>query len=284
MTNKRFFCLRGCMKSGTNWLSSLLSSHQDISCVGEFHWQDMVERFNHNLNTLPLYGSKEAKNRARDHFEDMIRKCLIDAAEPDATVIGDRTPHTIIPVTLRNVPYISIIRDGRDILVSRAFHLYNHPGVHRLFDRIPAMAETLKAFQADQWYFQKHPEKLLCHEVMVRESLAWWRDSLQRDEQAVELNPKLKIRFVRYEDLHQDTSAERAALFEFLDVDPNRAAKIEGHLKPGFQKERPAEFLRKGKVGDWKNYFTEQTCQWFKEEAGEQLIKYDYESSNDWSA
>jgi len=272
------------MKSGTNWLSSLLSSHRDISCVGEFHWQEIVERFNANLKSLPLYASEEAKERARGHFEEMIRNCLIDAAEPGATVIGDRTPHTIIPVTLRNVPYISIIRDGRDILVSRAFHLYNYPEVHRLFDRIPAMAETLKAFQADQWYFQKHPEKLLCHEVMVRESLAWWSKQLKRDEQAVELFPKLKIRFVRYEDLHRDTAAERAALFEFLDVDPKRAAKIEGDLKPGFTKERPSEFLRKGKVGDWKNYFTEQTVEWFKEEAGEQLIKYDYESSNDWTA
>ena len=272
------------MKSGTNWLSSLLSSHQDISCVGEFHWQEIVERFNANLKTLPLYASEEAKERARGHFEEMIRNCLVDAAEPGATVIGDRTPHTIIPVTLRNVPYISIIRDGRDILVSRAFHLYNYPDVHRLFDRIPAMAETLKEFQADQWYFQKHPEKLLCHEVMVRESLAWWSNQLKRDEQAVELFPKLKIRFVRYEDLHRDTSGERAALFEFLDVDPKRAAKIEGDLKPGFTKERPSEFLRKGKVGDWKNYFTEQTIEWFKEEAGEQLIKYNYESSNDWNA
>ena len=119
---------------------------------------------------------------------------------------------------------------------------------------------------------------------MVRESLAWWSNQLKRDEQAVELFPKLKIRFVRYEDLHRDTSGERAALFEFLDVDPKRAAKIEGDLKPGFTKERPSEFLRKGKVGDWKNYFTEQTIEWFKEEAGEQLIKYNYESSNDWNA
>jgi len=115
------------MKSGTNWLSSLLSSHQDISCVGEFHWQDVVERFNQNLNTLALYSTPESKEQARVHFEEMIKKCLCDAAEPGATVIGDRTPHTIIPVTLRNVPYITIVRDGRDILVSRAFHLYNHP-------------------------------------------------------------------------------------------------------------------------------------------------------------
>jgi len=270
------------MKSGTNWLSSLLSSHQEISCVGEFHWQEVVAAFNRNLNTQPMYQSEEAKERARVNFEDMIRKTIADVADPTATVIGDRTPHSIIPVTLRSVPYISIIRDGRDILVSRAFHLYNHPTVHRLFDRIPAMKETLSKFQKDQWHFQKHPEDLLCHEVMVRESLQWWTGHLAKDESAVELFPKLKIRFVRYEDLHQDTDGERAKLFEFLDVDPKRAGKISGDLKPGFKKERPSQFLRKGKVGDWKNYFTDQTKEWFKEEAGDELIKYDYESSKDW--
>jgi hypothetical protein len=212
----------------------------------------------------------------------MIRRSIAAVADPKAIVVGDRTPHTIIPVTLRNVPYISILRDGRDVLVSRAFHLFNHPTVHRLFDRIPAMKETLGKFQKDQWHFKKHPEDLLCHEVMVRESLRCWTQHLATDENAIELYPKLNIRFVRYEDLHKDTRRERAKLFEFLDVDPKLAGKIKGDLKPGFKTERPSEFFRKGKVGDWKNYISDQTKEWFKEEAGEQLIKYGYESSNDW--
>lgn len=282
MTDKRFFGLRGCMKSGTNWLGSLLSSHAEISCVGEFHWQEVVKQFNVNQNNLPIFGSAESKDRARDHFEDMIRKCLIDAAEPSAKLIGERTPHTILPTILRGIPYITIIRDGRDILVSRAFHLYNHPQVHRLFDRIPAMGKTFEEFQKDEWYFKKHPEKLLCHEVMVRESIQWWRQHLERDAQAVEQFPNLKVKFVRYEDLHRDTHGERTKLFEFLNVDPKMAAKIKGDLKPGFKTERPSEFLRKGKVGDWRNYFTDQTKQWFKEEAADCLIQYEYEANRDW--
>lgn len=282
MKNKRFFCLRGYMKSGTNWVGSLLNSHQEISCIGEFHWHEIVEGFNHTLRTQPIFKSDDSKENSRRHFEEFIRRCMVDRADPTATLIGDRTPHTIIPVTLRNVPYISVIRDGRDILVSRVFHLYNSPEVSAVFDRFPAMAETLMKFQQDPWYFQKNPDQLLCHEVMVRESLTWWREHLQRDEQAVEMFPKLKIRFVKYEDLHRDTQGERAKLFEFLDVDPSRAAKIQGHLKPGFKHEQPTEFLRKGVVGDWRNYFTDQTKAWFNEEAGEELIKYGYADSLDW--
>lgn len=270
------------MKSGTNWLGSLLSSHESISVVGEFHWQDVVMTFNDNLARQPVYRSDEAKEKARRNFERMIRQIMVETAEDGAMVIGERTPHTIIPIPIRNVPHISIIRDGRDVLVSRAFHLYNQAEVHRLFQRIPAMAETHKKFQQDPWYFQKHPDQLLCHEVMVRESMTWWREHLKLDEQAVEIYPKLKVRFVKYEELHRNTKGERKKLFEFLDVDPAQAAKIKGDLKPGFKSERPSEFLRKGAVGDWNNYFTEETKAWFKEEAGEQLIQYGYETSMDW--
>jgi hypothetical protein len=270
------------MKSGTNWLGSLLSSHETISVVGEFHWGELVSTFNQNLEQLPIYQTEPAKEKARNNFEEMIRQTIENFAEPNATLIGERTPSTIIPIPIRNVPHISIIRDGRDVLVSRAFHLYNNPSTTRLFDRIPAMKETLQNFRADPWHFQKHPEDLLCHHEMFRQSLGFWNEHLQRDELAVSLYPKLKIKFVRYEDLHRNVSKERNQLFKFLDVDPKKAAKIHGHLKPGFKEERPSAFLRKGSVGDWTNYFTKQNKEWFKEYAGNQLIQYDYETSFDW--
>lgn len=270
------------MKSGTNWLGSLLSSHEAISVVGEFHWDEVVSAFNNSLKQLPVYQSEDAKENARFNFEEMVRKTVESYAEPTATLIGERTPTTIIPIPIRNVPHISILRDGRDVLVSRAFHLYNNPETTRLFDRIPEMNEMLEKFRSDPWYFQKHPEDLLCHQEMVRDSIRFWSEHLERDELAVSLYPKLKIKFVRYEDLHRDVSQERKKLFEFLDVDPSKSSKILGHLKPGFKKERPSEFLRKGSVGDWTNYFTEQNKDWFKEYAGKQLIQYGYETSFDW--
>ncbi|MFK7768856.1 MAG: sulfotransferase domain-containing protein [Mariniblastus sp.] len=282
MNNKRFFCLRGFMKSGTNWLGSLLSSHEEISVVGEFHWHTIVSAFNENQNTLAIFQDADVQERARKHLEEMIRQNLIDHSESNATVIGERTPHTLVPVTMRAVPHISIIRDGRDVLVSRAFHLYNSPEVTGLFDRFPEMAAQLESFQADPWFFHKNPELLLSNDVMVKDSIRWWVKHLESDEQTVKLYPKLPVRFIKYEDLHRDTQTERAGLFEFLDVDPNRAAKIEGHLKPGFKEERPAEFLRKGVVGDWKNYFSDQTKEWFKEVGGEKLMQYGYTQSMDW--
>ena len=282
---KKFFCLRGFMKSGTNWLGSLLSSHQHIDCVGEFHWQMLVRPFNNALKTLPIYNNNDhpdLKNVAREHLENLFKETLAHHADPKAKVVGDRTPQPIEPVILRGTPHICIVRDGRDVLVSRAFHLYNRPESHRFFERFPKFARTLDSFQKDPWFFSKNPDQLLGHQVFVKESTRWWREHLEQDRRTLERFPNLPVKVVRYEDLHADVDAKRAELFEFLGVDPKRAAKIEGHLKPGFEEERPDEFLRKGEVGDWRNYFTDRAKQWFKESARDELIQQGYVDSDDW--
>ena len=283
---RRYFCLRGFMKSGTNWLGGLLASHPEVGCIGEFHWQEAAASLENNFNILPVYQDFESKNLkevARDSFESMVRNCL-DQAAPDKTIIGERTPHTLEPFILQDAPHISIIRDGRDVLVSRAFHLFNYPEVHRLFTRIPEMAEDFKKFQANPWHFKENPHELLRHPMMVKESVRWWCEHLEKDRQTLANNPFLKVKFVRYEDLHADTQGIRKQLFEFLGVNPDLAPSIEGDLKPGFSDERPDQFFRKGKIGDWKNYFSEQTVKWFKEVGGEELVRQGYEEDHSWDA
>ena len=272
------------MKSGTNWLGGLLASHPDVGCVGEFHWQDALETLENNFQNLPLFRELEAlrlDDTIRVHFESMVRAAL-DKAAPGKRVVGERTPHSIEPLILRDAPHISIIRDGRDVLVSRAFHLFNYPEVHRLFKRIPEMAKDFEKFKENPWFFKEHPQELLRHEEMVKESVRWWCEHLKKDRQTISANPFLHVAFVKYEDLHADTQGQRAKLFQFLNVDPDVASPIEGELKAGFADERPDQFFRKGKIGDWQNYFTDQTKKWFKEVGGEELVRQEYESNLDW--
>ena len=284
MNDIRFFCLRGFMKSGTNWVGSLLSSHPEISCVGEFHWEKIIRVFEETWSIEPIYLDPETglREQAQLHLETLIRRTLVDAAEAGARVVGDRTPHTIDPLPIPNTPQICVVRDGRDVLVSRAFHLYNYPAVAGLFQRIPAMAETLSKFKEDRWYFRDHPEKLLCHEELVRLSAKWWAEHLAKDRETIESQSDLPVLTVRYEDLHADVAKQRRRMFEFLEVDPDKGAEIDSELSPGFEEERPDEFFRKGMVGDWENYFTDQTKTWFNEEAGPTLIELGYTDSLDW--
>ena len=159
---QRFFCLRGFMKSGTNWLGGLLNTHHDISVAGEFHFEWVVRELNRMFKNGSVFREvPDLRGDTRKRFDELVKSTIAQAADPKATLIADRTPHSIEPITLRGVPHISIIRDGRDVLVSRAFHLFNNPKAHRLFKRLPEMKRTWEFFKADPWFFQKNPDQLL---------------------------------------------------------------------------------------------------------------------------
>ncbi len=281
MDDKKYFCIRGFMKSGTNWLGSLMNSHESISVNGEFHFQHLVSPLN-VLVKKHVSGYSKIVPGVRQEFQTFLKKVMLQAADPTATLIGDRTPHTIAPVTLKDAKYISIVRDGRDVLVSRIFHLFNNPKTYRLFDKVSSLKKLLESFQENPWFFNENPATLLNHERTVRDSCRLWRNHMEVDRNAIRNHPDLEVKFVRYEDLHADTEGKRKELFEFLEVDPKRCADLDGVLKPGFKAEKPDQFLRKGAVGDWKNYFNPKVAAWFKEEAGEELITQGYESDLNW--
>ena len=281
VSDHRFFCLRGFMKSGTNWLGGLLDRHPHVSCQGEYHWEEMLGGiFSGQSRSLPLR-EPESRNFLLQQLQSVVRKSVAFGMPDDIRVIGDRTPHGIEPIIL-DVPHIVIVRDGRDVLVSRAFHLFNRPDTTGLFELSATMRDSLASFQTDKWFFKTHPELLLTEPEFVRDTIRWWAEHQQRDQAAIEKHPDLPVRFVQYEDLLQDTNSTCDALFNFLGVEPDLAPEIKGHLKPGLKEEQPDKFLRKGQAGDWENYFTEQTKIWFKEIANEELVRLGYAENDQW--
>ena len=270
------------MKSGTNWVGNLLNLHPEISCVGELHLQSIYQTIQSDLRKLPIMDDRRVRHVLRGNLQGMLRQTLVDLADPKATVIGERTPHTLKPLAIKDAPQITLVRDGRDVLVSRIFHLYNYPSVSRVFDRFPELRETQAAFQDDEWYFRDHPEKLLANEEMVRESMRWWSEHLESDRHTISTHPQLRVLSRKYEDFHTEIEASRRAMYAFLQVDPEAAAAIPESLLPGFSEERPNEFNRKGQVGDWQNYITDDAKKWIKEEAGEELVRQGYATSQDW--
>ncbi len=91
------------------------------------------------------------------------------------------------------------------------------------------------------------------------------------------------VHLISYEKLHNDVLNERNRMYRFLGLGPTEALSLNDLTKAGFDREDVLQHNRKGAVGDWRKYFTEKTCKWFKEEAGEPLIKLGYESDMKWT-
>ena len=284
-TDLRYFGLRGCMRSGTNWLDSLLSRHPEIECYGEFHLQRLVGPWRDGLsylegrheNLLPI------EPFLRHPYESAFKLALARQIREQSTrFIGDRTPHSIDPITISDAKYISVVRDGRDVLVSMAFHFLNVANSEleaahgwTVEDRFPQLASHRPAFVADRSYFKSHPELLLEDEELLRHGAEMWSEIVAADHGAEQILGADRIRVVRYENLHQDPERITRELFEFLGAEPEAAPPLEGSLKPGFE-ESPGSFYRHGKVGDWRSYFTQKQADDYFRIAGGSLSLYDY--------
>jgi len=90
---------------------------------------------------------------------------------------------------------------------------------------------------------------------------------------------------LRFEDLINDKDRSLSKILDHLErgsfripTDRESALAI---IKEAIQPKKSATF-RKGKSGGWREHFTEEHKQLFKETAGDLLIKLGYEENNDW--
>lgn len=282
--DQQFFCIRGFMKSGTNWVCRLLNLHPDIHSSGEYHWQNYFNAYQRNRKILVNIDRIETESATiRKQLESMVRGCMKELADPDAKLIGDRTPTTIHPVILRDASYICVMRDIRDIVVSNVFHTLNSPQILSNFNVDDELMAIKPKFDADPWFFQKNPQHLLSCESFVRRTCKRWRNTIKADHHTASVHKNLKVKFVQYEDLHKNFRPVLNQLYHFLDVDPQAVKLIPKWVRPGHSKEQPNGFNRKGQVGDWRNYMTQDAKRWINEEAGNELLQLNYVDSLDWS-
>jgi hypothetical protein len=101
------------------------------------------------------------------------------------------------------------------------------------------------------------------------------------------------FRSVRYEDVKENPEGELHGLVRHLsgrELSPETLERVVAEFSferqagraPG-QEERTA-FLRKGTIGDWREYFTVEARQIFNHYAGEELIRLGYETDDSWVA
>lgn len=284
LKGKRFFVLRGFMRSGTNWICRLLNLHPKISCAGEFHWQKLTGPFVEYLDNSDLVNHKEGLRHAMwMRLDRMMKECMVLANHPDAIWVGDRTPAHITPGVIQESKIFNVIRDVRDVAVSRTYHFFNHP---QLFPKFAAMSENqrrVRAFRKDAQFFIKNPGELFACEEFLKETLFYWNETIHiNKEKCAELSDDRYFE-VRYEAVHADVDSERSRMYRFLEQDPKLAAPLGFNTNPGFEKEMPERFLRKGQVGDWINYVTQSDAHLINEYVGDTLLELGYIDSLDWA-
>lgn len=293
----RCFFLCGGWKSGTHWVERLIRLHPRACMGGEFHFESLVDGYATFVGRPGRLGhhSQKLKRISRHSLYSCVRRCLyahlhpIIEAHPRVEWIGDRSPRRLRAV-LPGAPHILLLRDGRDVLVSRAYHVLraNRPEV-MLRPSFSAMVEKWgPVFAAAPEQFVDPEIGPLAHEEWVRFTIRGWADDMlhdlaNRDRLVSEGTPVYSI---GYEDLHDDLESRRAEMYEFLGLDPAEARPPchQSKTKPGFERVDLKSATRKGQTGDWKNHFNDRLTRIFKEEAGEALIQAGYEKSLNWSS
>jgi hypothetical protein len=172
-----------------------------------------------------------------------------------------------------------MIRDPRDQLVSRVFH------VRRVDSH--TWNEQLAGSNLDEAI-------MLC--IEGRNGLPGTRTMIELTQSWLESDFNLVS--VRYEDLIKDTEKEFRRVLGYLEInltdslitsiiERNQFERLSGGRRFWRQARQqgqadPESHFRKGIVGDWKNYLKESHKSRFKEVAGDKLVELEYENDLDW--
>lgn len=174
-------------------------------------------------------------------------------------------------------------RDGRDVLVSQYFHslFENDRGNAHLVARSRAdlgfrdyndVRENLPQFLEYVYERQNHPRMSWADFV---ERWSGFKKSVHVQYEKLRTNPVEELRRIVLELSGKDIGFQRAATI----VENHSFEKVAGR-KAGEENSR--SFMRKGIVGDWKNYFTPEAREHFHKYAGTALLQLGYEPNSDW--
>ncbi len=240
----------GLPKSGTNWLSQLL---EEVPGYKPAYIYDPDE-------------CSQLHNICNDIFSHLphnlhyVMKLHTECAPRNVKVLDQFDLRPVI-----------MYRDLRDQCVSRYFHVLNDP-THRHHAQ----------------YNSTPKEEAMMHniDITIGYYLGWvenWRSIMaQQPSRFLE---------VKYETLRQNPALTLQNVLEFFKIDLSQSevenivqkvsARTKFDIKENLSKHKGT--ARKGIVGDWRNHFTEQQVQLFKEKCGQHLIDLGYEKDLNWT-
>jgi len=189
----------------------------------------------------------------------------------DNKIISRLTPPRVIKSHALYQPsypkVIYLVRDGRDVYVSYYYYRLNQ----------------LEAGTSFSDFIRKEDLYPCSWDMHIQ---SWYEASLQQSN----------ILFIRYEDLLKDAEIEISRMMDFTGIEVSREIIIKAIEDSKFEKMKKIDqdkgrkytpsgvkdFVRKGKSGTWRKEFTPDDMAYFKETAGDLLIKMGYEKDLNW--
>lgn len=255
------------------------------------------------LEAPPIFGNSKPKSGSHlllqilNGFTQIMPYRYVDE-EPVRTVkkTGGRRTADEILTDLRNVPhgvigwgYVDVTkenaaflttagrvnyfmyRDPRDMLVSQVFYatdMHEEHGMHQYYNSLPDFGDRLKVaitgIDQDGLYM-----------VSVK----------QRYEGVFQWLEQKNVMCIRFEDLIDHRDATLNAMLDEVEKTgyhiPTPREKALSTLVEAIQPKKSHTF-RSGKTGGWREHFTEDHKQLFKDTAGDLLVKLGYEKNNNW--
>ena len=268
--NTHLFFIAGIPKSGTTWLCQLLSQSPGLvqlntSLLRQYPQHSKLENI-HDVSPQML--SCAPKNRLS------FLKLHLNPYPRNFSILDDYNIRTVV-----------LIRDLRDVLISRLHHillikshwdykrLNNLPNESRLLESMKGIIPELSVYVID--YFTSW--------------ISGWIDKASTDPE--------KILLIKYEEMTLDLLSVLKMIYKFYDypISDNDINKViikqkmkhKNDQKRGLIKNiklqgRAKSTFRKGIIGGWQNEFNLEICEFFKEHAGDILIKSGYENDFLW--
>ena len=300
--DKRVCFIISAPRSGSTWLKTALNHHPQVYCTeyrlfGQFCeiWANddgtrtpriTLDKY---ISDFSQYCEVQSLGIPSREFVDQFLvewlNFLFDFSlrhSGKAVIVDKVTPYlNTSPLVLQSIrrylpraKIVQLIRDGRDVVTSGVFDWLKKDGHGS--DRYAYFVEKRPAFELHRFF---DDEKL---DLWSR----IWTDPI---DAIVDTDPN--VMNIHYEAMQQDQQAVLTRLLRHLGL--NAASAVVAQCVEGatFQKMSggrvagdavATEKVRKGIVGDWKNYFTRRDGEIFHDVAGQRLWETGYEKTDDW--
>lgn len=211
----------------------------------------------------------------KDGRRRMADEILADLKRVPHGVIGwgyvDATPENASFLTEAGRVNYFIYRDPRDMLVSHVFFatdMHEEHGMHDYYNSLPDFRERLKVAITG---IDRDGMKM----VSVK----------QRYEGVFQWLGQKNVMCIRFEDLINNRDATLESMLNAVEKTGYKIPTPRGQalsvLADAIQP-RKSHTFRSGRTGGWKELYTEEHKQLFKDVAGDLLVRLGYEKGNDW--